>query len=138
MFLRFKKTLNEKFGGHMTLIFDPAEKGLAKVLRDYQIKALRFAWEKSDEGVISREVWQHTNKVLVGTISRASIINFLNAMVDEGVLNYREESGKGGYHRVYFPKLDEREFKKHIARKVITSLTRDFPEETNEVINQLK
>jgi hypothetical protein len=59
-------------------------------------------------------------------------------MVDEEVLSYREESGKGGYHRVYYPKLDERGFKKHVAKKVINSLTRDFPEETNEVINQLK
>lgn len=31
-------------------------------------------------------------------------------MVDEGVLNYEEESGKGGYHRVYFPKMDRKGF----------------------------
>ena len=89
----------------MTLTFDPAGEGLAKVLRDYQIEALKLVWKKGDDGAISREVYHHVNEVLksIRTISRASIINFLNAMVDEGVLNYKEESGKGGYHRVYSP-----------------------------------
>jgi len=124
----------------MTLTFDPTGEGMAKVLRDYQIEALRLVWGKGDDGAISKEVWHHTNKVLKGirTISRASIINFLNAMVDEGVLNYREETCKGGYRRVYSPKLDESEFKKHIAKMVITSLIRDFPEETNETLKELK
>ena len=124
----------------MTLTFDPEGTGLAKVLRDYQIEALRFVWEKGDDGAISKEVWIHANKVLKGirTISRASIINFLNAMVDEGVLKYSEESGKGGYHRVYSPKLDEIGFKKYIAKMVITSLIKDFPEETNEALQEIQ
>jgi len=123
----------------MTLTFDPAGKGLVKVLRDYQIEALKLVWKTEEEGVNSREVWQHTNEVLKGirTISRASIINFLNAMVDEGVLNFKEETCKGGYRRIYSPKLDERRFKKYIAKMVITSLIRDFPEETNETLKEL-
>lgn len=120
----------------MTLKFDPAGKGLAKVLRDYQIEALRFVWkEEGETGVNSREVWQHANKS--GKISRASIINFLNAMVDEGVLNYEEQTCKGGSRRVYTPRLDEGGFKKHIAETVISSLIRDFPEETNEELKDM-
>jgi len=124
----------------MTLIFNPAEKGLAKVLKDYQIEALRFVWEKGEEGAISREVWQYVNEILKGvrTISRASIINFLNAMVDEGVLNYVEETCKGGSRRVYSPRLDESGFKKYIAKMVIISLIKDFPEETNEVLKEIQ
>jgi len=123
----------------MTLTFDPAGEGLAKVLRDYQIEALRIVWTKGDDGAISKEVWQHTNKVLKGirTISRASIINFLNAMVEEGVLNYENETCKGGTRRIYTPKLDERGFKKHIANTVLTSLIKDFPEETKETLKEL-
>jgi len=30
--------------------------------------------------------------------SRASLIFFLNDMVEEGVLEYEEKTGKGGYH----------------------------------------
>lgn len=124
----------------MTLTFDPAGKGLEKVLRDYQIEALRFVWTKGDEGANSRQTWLQVNEALSGakTISRASIINFLNAMVDEGVLNYHETTGKGGYRRIYSPKLDERAFKKYIAKMVIESLLRDFPEETREVIKEAR
>ena len=123
----------------MNLMFDPKAEGLSKVLRDYQEEALRFVWG-SEQGVNSRSVWLHVNEAFGGekTISRASIINFLNAMVDEGVLNYEEKSGKGGYHRVYLPKLDKNGFKKAVAKSVISSLMRDFPKETNEVLKNYK
>ena len=122
----------------LTFTFDPAGEGLRKILKDYQEEALRFVWERGETGVNSRQVWLHVNEALYGirTISRASIINFLNAMVEEGILNYSEESGKGGYHRIYYPNLDERAFKKYVAKMVIESLLRDFPEETREAIEE--
>ncbi len=123
----------------MVLIFNPHNKGLAKVFKDYQEEAVKFIWEVGDRGAISREVWIKVNERLVGkTISRASIINFLNAMVDEGVLDYDERTGKGGYHRVYRPKLDEPSFKKHVAQIMISSLMKDYPQETREVIKSTK
>ncbi|MCW3992105.1 MAG: BlaI/MecI/CopY family transcriptional regulator [Candidatus Bathyarchaeota archaeon] len=119
----------------MTLIFNPDSDGLSKVFRDYQEEALRLVWTKGSEGVISREVWSQVNQNLDGkTISRASIINFLNSLVDEGVLDFDERTGKGGYHRVYRPRLDENEFKKYLAETVISSLMKDFPTETKEVV----
>jgi len=123
----------------MTLTFDPAEEGLGKVLKDYQIEALKLVWKNGDDGAISKEVWLHTNKVLkdIRTISRASIINFLNAMVNEGVLNYKVETCQGGTRRVYTPRLNERGFKKYVAKMVISSLIRDFPEETNAALKDL-
>ena len=121
----------------VTLKFNPNRDGLSKVFRDYEEEALRLVWEKGDEGVISREVWTHVNENLNGkTISRASIINYLNAMVDEGVLDYNSRTGKGGYHRVYRPKLVETEFRRFLAETVISSLMRDFPEETREALNE--
>ncbi len=123
----------------MTLIFNSENAGLSMVFRDYQEEAVRFVWEVGDRGAVSREVWTNVNERLVGkTISRASIINFLNAMVDEGVLDYHEESGKGGYHRVYRPKLDEPSFKRYVAQVMISSLMKDYPEETSEVIKSIK
>ena len=119
----------------MTLIFNPDSDGLSKVFRDYQEEALRLVWNIGSEGVISREVWNQVNQNLDGkTISRASIINFLNSLVDEGVLDFEERTGKGGYHRVYRPRLDENEFKKYLAETVISSLMKDFPTETKEVV----
>jgi len=122
----------------MTLIFDPKGDGLGKVFRDYQEEALGVVWQNG-EGATSRVVWERVNDKLDGgrSISRASIINFLNAMVDEGVLDYHEETGKGGYHRVYEPMMDESELKKFIAKTVISSLMKDFPEETTAAIEGL-
>lgn len=124
----------------MNLKFDPGEPGLSKVFRDYQIEAMRFLWDMKGDGAVSREVWAHVNEALGAgkSISRASIINFLNAMVDEGVLDYTERSGKGGYHRVYTPKMGEGEFAKFLVENLLSSLMRDFPEETREVVEELK
>lgn len=124
----------------MNLKFDPEESGLSKVFREYQIESMRFLWGRDEGGAVSREVWAHVNGALGGgrSISRASIINFLNAMVDEGVLGYTERSGKGGYHRVYIPKMSEEDFSRFLVKTLLSSLMRDFPEETREVIDRLK
>ena len=121
----------------MTLKFDPEQNGLAKILRDYQIEALKSVWKNSEKGQTSREVHEYVNGKIDGSISRASIINFLNAMVDEGGLNYTERTGKGGYHRVYTPRLNESEFIQYVAQTMITSLVKDFPEETRTALSQL-
>jgi len=115
---------------------DPSKGGLEKVLRDYQILALRSIWENPGRGLSSREVFDSVNRALAhaSTISRASIINFLNDMVDDGVLNYEEETCKGGSRRRYSAGLDEDGFKKHVARTVFESLLRDFPDETVDAV----
>ncbi len=120
----------------MNLILDPKASGLSKVLREYQREALKFIWNSEGKRFTSRMVHSQVNKRLDGgkSISRASIINFLNDMVDEGVLDYVEESGKGGYHRVYSAKLDEAGFKRSLAASFVSSLMKDFPEETKTVI----
>ena len=122
----------------MTIKFDPSGEGLSKVFRDYQQEALKFVW-KSKKGVTSREVWIQVNDAFEEgkTISRASIINFLNDMVDEGVLGFVEESGKGGYHRVYHTKLNESAFKIYLAETILNSMLKDFPEETRKAVKSI-
>jgi len=122
----------------MPLKIDTAEEGLRMILKDYQEAALRYLWRLGGEGASSRDVWVQVNEDLTGerAISRASIINFLNAMVDEGVLNYTETTGKGGYRRIYSMRYDEAGFKEHVARQVIGNLLRDFPEETRKAIEK--
>lgn len=105
------------------------------MLRDWQIKTLQVVWN-NPEGVNSRMVWQKVNQVLEGeTISRASVINFLDAMLDLGVLRGEDKTGKGGHHMVYYPAMDEEGFKRFIVEKLITSLMESFPEETRQAIN---
>lgn len=117
------------------MIIDPSKTGLEKVLRDYQIEALKLIWGNTGEGLTSREVYEDVNKNLGGkSVSRASIINFLNAMCDERVLDFEEETCKGGMRRKYSKGMDENGFKRHVASTVLDSLIRDFPDQTVEAI----
>jgi hypothetical protein len=124
----------------MPITVDTSGEGLAMVLKDYQEVALRYLWRLDGEGASSRDVWMQVNDDLTGkrTISRASIINFLNSMVDEGVLNYTEITGKGGHRRIYSAKYDEAGFKQYIAKVVLGNLLRDFPEETRKALQKVK
>lgn len=122
--------------------FDTKEEGFRTVVKDYQEVALRYLWRLDGGGASSREVWVNTNKELVGTprgsISRASIINYLNDMVDEGVLSYTETTGKGGHRRIYSQKYDMAGTKHYLAKKVISKLHETWPEATREVIGAIK
>jgi len=119
----------------MGIKLDSSGRGLGMILKDYQEEALRYLW-KVGEGRSSRYVWTNVNEALAGrrTISRASIINFLNDMVEEGVLSYTETTGKGGHRRIYSPVLDETDFKKYVTKTVLGNLARNFPEATRQVI----
>lgn len=135
-FLQAKTFIDDKFeywalGDDVPIVVDPSKDGLEKVLRDYQIEALKLVWKNEGEGLTSRMVYEDVNKNLKGkTISRASIINFLNAMVDESVLDYEEETCKGGMRRKYQKGLDEDGFKQYVAASVFKSLMKDFPKQT--------
>ena len=109
------------------------------VLKDYQEVSLHYLW-RINKGASSRDVWMQVNEDLDGkrTISRASIINFLNAMVDESVLNYTEITGKGGHRRIYSAAYDEAGFKQYVAKVVMNNLLRDFPDETRKVLSEVK
>ncbi len=121
----------------MPLMIDPTKKGFEKVLRVYQIEAMKHVWKNAEEGATSRQVYNHVNGALDGgKISRASIINFLNQMCDEGIFNYTEETCKGGTRRKYTPAMNEDAFKKYIVRSVFDSLMKDFPDQTLEALRE--
>jgi len=71
------------------------------------------------------------------TISRASVINFLESMREMGALKGVEKTGKGGYRWIFSLVMDESEFKQHIIRTILESLMRDFPEETVEAVKKI-
>ena len=121
----------------MPLQLDTREKGLAMFFKNWQIESLRYLWSIHPEGANSRTVHQNINKTLEDSISRASVINYLNAMVDDAMLDYTETTGKGGHQRVYTTAYTETEFKKRIAEIVITKLLREYPQEAKKVLGQL-
>ena len=72
------------------------------------------------------------------SISRASIIIIMNRLVDQGVLGYREGTGKGGHHKIYYPLMDEKGYKKYLLKTMVESMMRDSQEATREVLEEYK
>ena len=110
------------------MIFDTEKDGLHTVFKPYQAALLEHIWKlnnSSRTGVTSNQAHKflqdHPDKK-----SRASVINSLNDMVDEGILSYEEESGKGGYHRVYYPKMDRKQFSEHVVKTITDKLHEVF------------
>jgi hypothetical protein len=120
----------------MPLELDTGEEGLAMFFKDWQIESLRYLWSIHPEGANSRAVYMNVNKTLEGSISRASVINYLNAMVDDAMLDYTETTGKGGHHRVYTIAYTEAEFKRHIAEIVISKLLKEYPQEAKKALQR--
>ncbi|MGD2201003.1 MAG: BlaI/MecI/CopY family transcriptional regulator [Candidatus Bathyarchaeota archaeon] len=118
--------------------FDPSKTGFRKTLKEYEELTLRFIWENAEEGAGSGLTWKTVNEKLGEdkTISRPSIILFLNKMVDQGILSWRDATGKGGHRKIYYPRLDETGYKKYLVRTIVQSLMDDFPKETREVIEK--
>ncbi len=119
--------------------FDPSKHGLRKTLKEYEEISLRYIWAQGGKGASTGKTWTAVTEALGPhkSISRASVILFLSRMADQGVLDYRSVTGKGGHHRVYYPIMDERGYKKHLLKTVVESLMRDFPVETKEALNEL-
>jgi predicted transcriptional regulator len=120
-----------------SIVFDTSKTGFHTVLIDWQIKVMQIVWHNPD-GLNSRMVWEKENQVLEDeTISRASVIYFLEDMREMGVLKGEEKTGKGGYHWIYYPAMNEAGFKKFIVETLIEKLMSEFPEETSIVIKTL-
>lgn len=107
---------------------------LAMIFKNWQIEAIRSLLRIQPEGANSRAVWTNVNNSFNEPISRASIINFLNNMVDEGLLDYEDATGKGGHHRVYRIGFTEQEFKTQIVARIVSKLLKEYPQETRKAL----
>ncbi|GAH18101.1 unnamed protein product [marine sediment metagenome] len=119
------------------VMFNTENEGLLTVVKDYQESALKYLWRREEgDGASSREVWVNVNVDLMGkrTISRASVINFLNAMVDEEILTFHEITGKGGHRRIYAPAFDEAGTKMFLAKRILDKMLETWPQETKDAI----
>jgi predicted transcriptional regulator len=108
--------------------FDMEQEGLLTLLRPYQAVLMEHIWNLNKNervDIISREAYQFLSGKPEKK-SRASVINFLNDMVEEGILGYEEKTGKGGYHRIYYPLMDRAGFQKYITEKINSKLEKVF------------
>ena len=109
---------------------DTEKDGLDSLFKPYQGLLLEHIWglnENERVAIGSGKAWEY----LCGTPekkSRASVIFFLNDMVDEGVLDFDDRTGKGGHHRIYYPKMSRNQFAEHAVRKIVGGVAKAFPE----------
>ena len=100
---------------------DLSKQGFDMFFKPYMKKGLEVLWEHP-EGLNTRQVWMACNENAERSISRASVINFLAWAADEGILVYREETGKGGYRRIYTHKYDKNELSQYLVTQVKQAL----------------
>lgn len=93
--------------------------GLTMLFKPYQQYLLEHIWNNvsTDKPIGSGKAHDFIQKT-DDKKSRASVIFFLNDMVDEGVIGWHDGTGKGGHHRLYYPLMTEEQFWKHIAKNV--------------------
>ena len=121
--------LKKVYTSRCEMKFDTSEKGLLTLFKPYQAALLEYIWELNNSGRVGVTSGQ-THEFLKDhpdSKSRASVIFFLNDMVEEGVLDCEERSGKGGYHRVYYPKMDREWFANHAVKTITEKLRETFP-----------
>jgi predicted transcriptional regulator len=113
----------------MDMKFDTSEKGLLTLFKPYQAALMEHIWKLNEGdrvGLTSSQAYEFLKDNQDGK-SRAALIFFLNDMVEEGILTYEEETGKGGYHKVYYPKMNNEQFAQHVVKTIIKKLEEIFP-----------
>ncbi len=118
---------------------DTSQEGMLAVLKPYQIVALNYLWREDVENGSSKDVYLAVNEEMgQNSISRASIINSLNTLVDEGILSYHEITGKGGHRRIYKAVRDEKGTQEFMTRKFASKLKEIFPDVKINYFGDLK
>ena len=105
------------------VVIDTEKKGLEMIYHEWEVPLYEKLLTEENLEMISRTAWQFLLEELEPqTISRASVINSLNDNVEKGILKFREETGKGGYHRIYSRKMTLKEFWKCIFHQIEQAL----------------
>jgi hypothetical protein len=109
--------------------FDTKQEGLETLFKPYQALLLEWLWELNEtqrKGVNSGQAHVYLQNTTEKK-SRASVIFFLNDLVEEGILTYEERTGKGGHHRVYYPNMNKEEFSAYVIGSINDKLSSVFP-----------
>lgn len=105
------------------------------IFKDWQIKALALIPNDDIDPIGSRFVWEQTNNYLkkemgeyTQSISRASVINFLEMLRIRGLLRGELTTGKGGHRYEYAYIQDRDHFNDHVSKMLIASLVKEYPD----------
>jgi predicted transcriptional regulator len=83
-------------------------------------------WNSEKKPLRVREVYEKLKKKK--SIAYTTVMSTMDRLYDKALLDRRIEKGKGGLFYVYWPRLEEQNFKKSAVREVINSLVENFGE----------
>lgn len=91
---------------------------LIKKFPEYKTEIIRMFFN-DPANATSGEVWKYLKKQMgeENAPSRASVIFFLNDLVEAEYLKFMMGSGKGGFHRIYFLDISNDDFINLIYKK---------------------
>lgn len=117
---------------------DAGQEGSRILFRDYHKAIIDTLMLREDplEGWTSSEMHEALKKQGV-KISRASVIFYLNFLVDDGLVIFESKTGKGGHHRVYTITKTWDDVRKHIAIKIIEGLAEGLDLDLDWVLTNL-
>jgi len=88
--------------------------GSQALVTDYQKNIIRKLLSEK-ENIGSGAMWKHLIEIMDDNHpSRASVIFFLNDLVDYGYASWLDATGKGGHHRLYYTELTPEQFEKKV------------------------
>lgn len=106
---------------------DTTKKGYKTIFKEYQLQVINYLLAHPDKGIGSGEAWRNCQAFDV-KVSRASIIFFLNALVEDGLATFRDATGKGGHHRLYQINDGWVNVEKHIITRLLEGMQQAFPD----------
>jgi len=103
-------------------------KQLEAFLGPLEANTLRVIWTSKKRPITDREVLEELKKQK--PIAYTTVMNTMDRLYEKGLLDRRIEKGKGGtyIYYVYWPKLEEQNFKEAAVRQVLGSLMDNFDE----------
>ena len=98
------------------------KKGSIALMQDYKKELINKLLE-TDEPIGSGKLYHHLNTVMKDDApSRASVIFFMNNLVDNKYASFKDATGKGGHHKKYYTKLRKEDFIENIRQDINTTL----------------
>ena len=101
-------------------------KELEAFLGPLEASIIGVIWNSERRPLKVREVYEKLKQKK--EIAYTTVMSTMDRLYDKGLLDRRIEKGKGGLVYVYWPNLEEQNFKKSAVHEVISSLMENFGE----------
>jgi predicted transcriptional regulator len=99
-------------------------KELEAFLGPLEASVMEAVWTCKRKPMTVREIHEVLKKDK--KLAYTTIMSTMNRLHEKGILDRRIEKGKGGLYYVYWPVLEEKNFKESAIREVIKSLVSNF------------